>query len=311
MKPFFSVTVDIEDWYHHPAISGTTFSKYASTEEFFKSWNKRYDYISKPTKRILNLLAEYNLTATFFVVGEVANRYDGLVESIIERGHEIACHGYDHSSPIDPRKGKQIMTRALYRENVFMAKEILENITGELVTGYRAPGAFIAGWMIDVLEELGFKYDSSVSVNSLYNKTDSSLTNVGRKPYFPEKGSLLPGAPRGIIEIPWPYLQVGPIKVPTAGAFFLRLLGSRIIHLGIKQSLQTGSSFLYFHPEDIASSKTPAKFSKNRPFYWTFKGPITEKRIKWLLSNIDAEFVTMEEYAHRWDKKIRNNSQIC
>ena len=55
---------------------------------------------------------------------------------------------------------------------------------------YRAPGAFISGWMIDLLEELGFKYDSSVSVNSIYNKTDIKPKNVTTVPYYPRKGSL-------------------------------------------------------------------------------------------------------------------------
>ncbi len=302
MKPFFSVTIDVEDWYHHPSVSGYTFSKYKNTDEFFKHWKGRYDYISKPTQRILNLLSEYNIKGTFFIVGEIARRYNGLVEKIANSGHEIACHGYDHSSPIDTVSKDRVVAISEYRNRIKEAKESLEEIAPISITGFRAPGAYLGGWSIDILEELGFEYDSSVSVNSLYNKTDCDLEGVGRRPYFPKRGSLKKGEPRAIIEIPWPYLKIGSIKIPTAGAFFLRILGSRIIYEGLKQSLKTGSSILYFHPQDISDEKTPDVFSANRPFYWLFKGRTTENRIRWILSNLDVEFVTMKEYARRWRK---------
>ena len=92
-----SITVDIEDWYHIPSVTGSPFSVYKDVEEFFEKWNGRYDYLSEPTGRVLDLLDEFDVKATFFVVADVVEHYPGLVESIAERGHEIGCHGLHHA----------------------------------------------------------------------------------------------------------------------------------------------------------------------------------------------------------------------
>ena len=84
-----SITIDVEDWYHNPSVCGSPFSVYADVGEFFKKWNQKYDYLTEPTKRVLNLLDEFKVTATFFIVADVVENYPGLVESIVERGHEI------------------------------------------------------------------------------------------------------------------------------------------------------------------------------------------------------------------------------
>jgi len=300
MNGFLSVTIDIEDWYHVPAVSGSTFSTYRNTSDFFESWKGRYDYITRPTRRILDILDEFGITATFFVVAEIANRYKGLVESIEKAGHEIASHGYDHKCYIDPKTARPITSRKLFREDITNAKQILESITGKPVTGFRVPAAYTAGWMLDIIEEVGYRYDSSVAVNSLYNKTDSNLEGVGRKPYFPKKGGIEPGPPRDLLEIPWPYYEIGPIRIPSAGGPFLRFLGARFILKGINQSLRRGSSLLYFHALDISQEEFPSGFSLRRPFYWLIKGKVVEERIRWLLSKLDVEYVTMSEQARRW-----------
>jgi len=95
-----SITVDIEDWYHIPSVTGSPFSVYKDVNEFFEGWTgRRYDYLSlrKPTKRVLDMLDEFDVTATFFVVADVVDHYPGLVEEIVERGHEIGCHGLHHA----------------------------------------------------------------------------------------------------------------------------------------------------------------------------------------------------------------------
>ena len=88
-----SITIDIEDWYHIPSVTGSPFSVYKDVPEFFNKWEGRYDYLTDPTRRVLDLLEEFDIKATFFVVADVVDHYPGLVESIAERGHEIGCHG--------------------------------------------------------------------------------------------------------------------------------------------------------------------------------------------------------------------------
>ncbi len=75
-----AVTVDIEDWYHLPPVTGAPSSKFQDVPSFFSKWNSRYDYLSKPTIKILELFQELNVKATFFIVADVVEHYPGLVE---------------------------------------------------------------------------------------------------------------------------------------------------------------------------------------------------------------------------------------
>lgn len=287
----FALTIDIEDWYHIPSVTGSPFSKFKDTDEFFRKWKTRYDYLTEPTEKVLDLLDECKLKATFFVVADITEHYPGLVEQIAVRGHEIACHGLHHSCKIDPKTKRPLMTKAEFKERTLEAKNILEKVSGQEVIGYRAPNAYIAGWMIDILEEIGFKYDSSVSVNSLYNKSDSHLKGVDSRPYYPQVGILEPGTKRGILEIPWPYFKFG-ITLPTAGGPMLRFLGARYIKKGLKQSIKRGHTVFYFHPIDISEESFPLNSSFKQWIFWMSKGNRTEQRIKNILSNIDSNSTT-------------------
>ncbi len=278
-KNNLSITVDIEDWYHIPSVCGSSFSIYKNVSEFFEKWNDRYDYLTESTKRTLDLLDEFNITATFFVVADVAEHYPGLIESISEKGHEIACHGADHTCVLDPKTKKPRISVKEFEKTTLKAKKSLERISGQEVVGYRAPNAIITGWMLDSLEKIGFRYDSSVSVNSLYNKSDSSLEAVSSFPYYPAPGSLEPTCEtRDFVEFPWAYYDMG-IKIPTYGGPTLRFLGSRLISKGLKQSLSRGHTIFYFHPIDICQEKFP-HIGNQRPFYWTVKGKIVEDRLR-------------------------------
>ncbi|MCD4740967.1 MAG: polysaccharide deacetylase family protein [Desulfobacteraceae bacterium] len=281
-----SVTIDIEDWYHIPSVCGSSFSVYNSVEDFFEQWDSKYDYLSRPTKKILDLLDEFNITATFFIVADIAEHYPGLIESIAKRGHEIGCHGAHHTCKLDQRTKKPMMSIEDFETGTIKAKKILEKISGEEVIGYRAPNAMVAGWMLDSLEKIGFKYDSSVSKNSLYNKTDSSLEGVSSIPYHPSAGSLEPALSRNLVEFPWAYYDMG-FKIPTTGGPMLRFLGARLILKGLKQSLNRGHTVFYFHPIDISDEKFP-DIGKGRPLYWTQKGKIIETRIRYILNNLEG-----------------------
>ncbi len=280
-----SVTIDVEDWYHIPSVCSSPFSIYRNVEEFFEKWDSSYDYLTEPTMRVLNMLDEFGIEATFFVVGDVVKRYPGLVESIVERGHEIGCHGLYHACKIHPKTKTPLIGIEEFKKRTRQAKELLEKIYGKRVIGYRAPNALVAGWMLDGLERLGFRYDSSVCVNSIYNKTDSSLNGVSSKPYYPKRNCLDAGDERDFVEFPWSYYNVGGIELPTGGGPMLRFLGAHFILMGLKQSLKRGHTVLYFHPIDISNSKFPG-VGKGRPLYWLFKGEVVERRIRHILTNL-------------------------
>jgi len=283
-----AITVDIEDWYHIPSVTGSPFSRFRDVDEFFTKWEGRYDYLTKPTKRVLEMLDELKVRATFFVVADVVEHYPGLVQQIAERGHEIACHGLHHACKIHPKTKQPLMSQDEFEERTLQAKNMLEKAGGQEVIGYRAPAAYVAGWMLDSLEKLGFKYDSSVCVNSFYNKTDSQRKGVDTRPYYPQRGSLEPGNEKRILEIPLSYFKFG-LKFPTGGGPMLRFFGARYIMLGLKQSLKRGDTLIYFHPIDISDERFPGGFSSHRPFYWAIKGGVVERRIRDVLQNIRVE----------------------
>jgi len=294
-----AVTVDIEDWYHIPSVTGSPFARFTDVGEFFAKWKGRSDYLTEPTRRVLEILAELDIRATFFVVADVTEHYPGLVQQIAERGHEIACHGLHHACKIHPKTKEPLMSRNEFKERTLQAKQMLERETrGQEIIGYRAPAAYVAGWMLDSLEEMGFKYDSSVSANSFYNKTDSPLRDVDTRPYYPQRGSLKPGDERRILEIPLSYYKAG-FRFPTGGGPMLRFLGSRYIMLGLKQSLKRGDTVFYFHPIDISDEKFPNGSSPRRPFYWAIKGGVVERRMKYILNNIDIKTGTCSELLKR------------
>jgi peptidoglycan/xylan/chitin deacetylase (PgdA/CDA1 family) len=236
------------------------------------------------------MLDEYDINATFFVVADVVDHYPGLVEAIVERGHEIGCHGLHHACKIDPKTKEPLMSVKEFEEKTLEAKEMLERVCKDKVIGYRAPNALVGGWMLDSLKKIGFKYDSSISVNSLYNKTDSSLKGVSSYPYYPQKTGLDlevgEEKVRDFVEFPWAYWNVFGFnfKIPTSGGPMLRFLGAQVILKGLKQSLQRGQTAFYFHPIDISNEKFP-EVGKGRPLYWIVKGKLVEKRIRYILKS--------------------------
>ena len=283
-----AVTVDVEDWYHVPAVSGSPFSPYENAPSFLDSWDGRYDYLTEATRRTLNLLDDLDLQATFFVVADVVDNYPGLVGEIVDRGHDVGCHGLHHECAIHPDTKEPLFGREEYRERILEARRKLEEASGQEVTGFRAPNAYVGGWMLDIIEDLGFEYDSSVARNSLYNKTDANLAGVDTTPYAPLEGSLVPGGDRELTEFPWPYLDLKAGKLPTAGGPTIRMFGYHAVQRGIAQSLDRGDSVFYFHPIDIAREDFPSVGNlKRRPGYWIGKGETAERRIRRLLSGVD------------------------
>ena len=97
-----AITVDVEDWYHTPSVTGSPFSRFRDVLEFFSECTERYDYLTESTGRVLFILQQYDIRAAFFIVADVTERYPGLVQQIVAGGHEIACHGLHHACKIHP-----------------------------------------------------------------------------------------------------------------------------------------------------------------------------------------------------------------
>jgi peptidoglycan/xylan/chitin deacetylase (PgdA/CDA1 family) len=279
-----ALSVDIEDWYHTPMVTGSSFSAFRDVNEFFKNWQGSYDKITGPTLKILDLFTELKITATFFVVADVVSKYPEIVAALKSSPHEIGCHGLHHHAAIDGKTKKMLQPKEKWEEELFKAKEILERTFQKEIIGYRAPGGFFGGWMVPILEKAGFKYDSSVSLNSLYNKTDNRQLVIPQKPYRINLSNLTDMPPSGsMIELPWSNIRMAGINWPAGGAFFFRALGLRFFRHALKQNLKEHDTMFYFHSLDICNEKIPLSNFRKRPFYWINKGDKTFRKVKKLL----------------------------
>jgi peptidoglycan/xylan/chitin deacetylase (PgdA/CDA1 family) len=280
------LSIDLDDWYHTPAITGSSFAMYKSVDDFFKDWNERFDYITDSTLKTLELLKKHNITATFFVIADQVERYPKIMKALKESKHEIACHSLHHQVPFDTKTKELIQSKEDWKSDLIQSKSILENYFEREIIGYRAPGAYFANWMIPILEECGFKYDSSVSDNSLYNKTNVELKNIPQNPYLINSNDLSALNPdTELMEFPWANYNILGYKLPVAGAYFFRLFGYYFFKHVINSNLEKGNTMFYFHSLELTEDKIPLENNKKRPLYWINKGEKTYRNLDRLFSS--------------------------
>ncbi len=187
---------------------------------------------------LLDLLERGGQKATFFVVGEVARRCPSLVRAIHRAGHEVAGHSWEH-------RRIHTLSAAEFREDTRKSKDVIEQITGEAVFGYRAPTFSVVrqtAWALDVLVELGFLYDSSIFPvhHDRYGAPDAP-----RSPF------LAIGERHSILEFPPATLRIGGFNLPVGGGGYFRLFPLAVLLRGLKQIRRTcrpAVGMLYFHP---------------------------------------------------------------
>ena len=189
--------------------------------------------------RLLDLLAQHDARATFFVLGWVAERHAELIRTIARAGHEIASHGWDHA-----RVTAQAPLQ--FRDSIRRTKALLEEITGEPVLGFRAPSfSIVPGreWALDLLIEEGYRYDSS-------------LFPVLRPGYGYPGGSpdphWLDRSAGRLAEIPPATLQWCGVRLPAAGGAYFRLLPYTLVRVAFRQCERRGApGTFYIHPWEV------------------------------------------------------------
>ncbi len=228
-----ALTIDLEEYFQVHALSDIV---------PVNSWDSFSCEAPDNTKKILDVLDESGVSATFFCLGWNAQRNPKLIESIHDRGHEVACHGHMHQliSTQDPK---------VFREDVSRAKKTLEDSTGEEVIGYRAPTYSITNktlWAFDILEELGFRYDSSIF--PIYHD-NYGIPDAPRFPY------RIPG--RSLAEFPISTMKLGAFNFPVAGGGYFRLFPYLLTRSALKHLEKSGNPFIfYIHPWEV-NSRTP------------------------------------------------------
>lgn len=228
-QPVNAMTVDVEDYFQvsafDPFVERSTWDNYAGRVE-------------ESTDRILSIFDQHNVRGTFFTLGWVAEKYPSLVRRIVEGGHEMASHGWDH-----------MMVTKLSREeftlDVKRAKQKLEDTTGVEVTGYRAPSYSFTkknDWAHTALAEAGYRYSSSVA------PINHDLYGIPDAPRFVH--SRANGA---VVEMPITTMRVLGHNIPCGGGGWFRLYPYLLSQWAIKRVHRKDKerAIFYFHPWEI------------------------------------------------------------
>jgi len=232
MNPPNALTVDVEDYFHVAALAPSVPRD---------SWSSREQRVVGNTRRLLEIFEQFDVRATFFVLGWVAERYPQLVKDIAARGHEIACHGYSHRLVYEQSPEE-------FYDETLRSKNLLEQINGSAVLGYRAASYSIVReslWALDILAELGFMYDSSIFP---VRHDRYGIPNAERAPHrmFTPNG-------KSIVEWPLATATILGWRLPVAGGGYFRLLPYWLSRWGLASINQRESRpfIFYLHPWEI------------------------------------------------------------
>ncbi|GLV21374.1 polysaccharide deacetylase [Sphingobium sp. TomMM35A] len=225
-----ALSVDVEDWFHVGAFEQTISRS---------SWDGLTHRVERNTDAVLALFAEAGVSATFFTLGWVAERYPALMRRIVEAGHEVASHGYDHARVFT-------LSPDAFRADLRRSRALLENASGQRVTGYRAPSFSIdhrTPWAHGILAEEGYRYSSSVAPirHDHYGWPES--------PRF----AWRPVAGQELLELPVTTAEFGGRRLAAGGGGFFRLLPYGFSRWAIRQvnGREQRPAIIYFHPWEI------------------------------------------------------------
>ncbi len=222
-----ALTVDVEDYFQVSAMAPHVPRS---------DWDRMPCRVEDNVERILALFAERQTKATFFMLGWVAQRYPQLVRRIVTEGHELASHGYGHHRATD-------LTPEQFSEDISRSKKILEDLSGAIVAGYRAPSFSIGHtnpWAFDCLEEAGYRYSSSIYPirHDHYGMPDAPRFAHRRK---------------GLAEFPVTTVRVLNTNLPAGGGGYFRFFPYALSRWSIRRvNRQDGEPIIfYFHPWEL------------------------------------------------------------
>jgi polysaccharide deacetylase family protein (PEP-CTERM system associated) len=244
-----------------------------------------------PTSRVLDnmeillgLFAEHSVRATFFILGEIAAEYPSLVKLIASGGHEVGVHGYNHDQifKLSPERA---------REDIRRAKDLIEQVSGEPVYGFRAPAFSVSGqtrWVLDIIAELGFRYDSSII---------PARTNRYGWPGFKRQIQRmnLPGG-NSLIEVPLSVDKILGRTLPACGGGYLRHFPYAVTRRSFRKIRKDRPVIVYLHPYELDHRKYPDYFyDAKRSLGWRQRIPLAFYRlnkgtVKGKLTNLIQEF---------------------
>jgi polysaccharide deacetylase family protein (PEP-CTERM system associated) len=272
-----ALTIDVEDYYHVSAFE----HRLPRTQ-----WDAMESRVVGSTERILRLLDQANVRATFFVLGWVAQRQPGLVRTIDRAGHEIGSHGHEHRLIYE-------QTPEEFRADLRRSRDLLGEILGRRVSAYRAPSFSIvprSAWALDVLIAEGFDLDSSIYPvrHDRYGMPGAPL-----QPHRLER-------PCGSIwEFPPPVWRLFGWPLPVGGGGYFRLYPYAFTRLGLRAINAAGRPFaVYLHPWEFDPDQPRIRAGWLSSFRHYVGLRHTERRFVRLLR--DFAFGTLSESLAGW-----------
>lgn len=223
-----AMTVDVEDYFQVQAFAHCIDRS---------DWCTFPSRVDENTNRILDQFDAAGVKATFFTLGWVAQRFPALIRRIVDDGHELASHGWNHTR-VDRQDPET------FRSDIRRTRAVLEDIGGARVTGYRAATFSIGArnlWAFPILRQEGYSYSSSINPirHDLYGMPDAP-----RVPFQPD--------PDGVTEIPMTTLRLIGRNWPCSGGGYFRLLPAALYRAGLRRVNRHGQSgIFYFHPWEI------------------------------------------------------------
>jgi polysaccharide deacetylase family protein (PEP-CTERM system associated) len=237
LAPELLLSVDFEDW--HQLVRRRVGAS---------RWEQPGPALERQTDVLLELFGELGVRATFFILGLAARTHPGLIERIAGQGHEIGCHGDNHT-PVHAQ------TPAEFAADLRQARATISEVTGQTPIGYRAPAFSITRecrWAYDVLAETGFGYDSSQHDSPrLRGRIRQASTQA--HPIELQHGTIW--------EFPiavW-HPRTGP--VPVGGASYWALLPTRTILHGLDRAGPLAG--LYLHPQEVDPERLSAELPED------------------------------------------------
>ncbi len=267
------LSFDVEEWFHVLDVPSAPQPR---------QWDAMPRTVERNTRRLLEILDDANVRATFFVLGWVADRYPHLVRDIAEAGHEVASHGDRHR--LVYQQG-----RAGLEQDLCRARGLLENLIGQPVIGYRAPGFSIgprAPWAFDVIRKAGFLYDSSLFPARRVH---------GGSPHGARVLHRIPVADgQHLAEFPSSVLEYGSLRLPFSGGGYVRLLPYPFIAWAMRrQNAHDDPVCVYMHPREVDPGHPRLRMSWKRSFQCYVNLQSTERKLRQML--VDFHFAPLAD----------------
>lgn len=281
------LSVDVEDWFQVGAF-----------EEVIErgNWDSLTDRVNRNTHEVLDLFDQAGAKATFFTLGWVAKRHGDLMREIVDRGHELASHGWDHARVFT-------FTREEFAKDIERARKTLEDASGTQIKGYRAPSFSIdqrTPWAYMELAEQGYTYSSSVAPVRHDHYGWAEAPRFAFKP--------LPWA--DLIEIPVTTAKFAGKRLAAGGGGFFRVLPYAFSRWAIRQVNREDErpAVFYFHPWEIDPGQPRVEGApiKSRLRHYTNLDKMSDK-LRGLIN--DFEWGRMDLIAHREAVRLAEHGQ--